>query len=103
MKKLLQSTIVRIVCKVLVLAMLATIVPHGLTTKAYAQSGSALGSEPAKSVGVLEFINDSDRFGQIVTKNATSAFIMECNKTEKRVGYQIPCNSTGLCDPCNRT
>ncbi len=83
MKKLLQSTIVRIVCKVLVLAMLATIVPHGLTTKAYAQSGSALGSEPAKRVGVLEFINDSDRFGQIVTKNATSAFIMECNKTEK--------------------
>ena len=83
MKKLLQSTIVRIVCKVLVLAMLATIVPHGLTTKAYAQSGSALGSDPAKRVGVLEFINDSDRFGQIVTKNATSAFIMECNKTEK--------------------
>jgi len=83
LKKLLQSTIVRIVCKVLVLAMLATIVPHGLTTKAYAQSGSALGSDPAKRVGVLEFINDSDRFGQIVTKNATSAFIMECNKTEK--------------------
>ena len=84
MKKLLQSTIVRVVCKVLVLAMLATIVPNGLTTKAYAQSGSALGSEPAKRVGVLEFINDSDRFGQIVTKNATSAFIMECNKTEKK-------------------
>ncbi|MBQ7256982.1 MAG: hypothetical protein IJS60_04745 [Abditibacteriota bacterium] len=83
MKKLLQSTIVRVVCKVLVIAMLATLVPNGLTTKAYAQSGSALGSEPAKRVGVLEFINDSDRFGQIVTKNATSAFIMECNKTEK--------------------
>ncbi len=83
MKKLLQSTIVRVVCKVLVLAMLATIIPHGLTTKAYAQSGSALGSDPAERVGVLEFINDSNRFGQIVTKNATSAFIMECNKTEK--------------------
>ena len=84
MKKLLQSTIVKVVCKVLVIAMLATIVPHGLTTKAYAQSGSALGSDPAKRVGVLEFINDSNRFGQIVTKNATSAFIMECNKSEKQ-------------------
>ena len=83
MKKLLQSTIVRVVCKVLVLAMLATLVPNGLTTKAYAQSGSALGSEPAKRVGVVEFINDSNRFGQIVSKNATSAFVMECNKNDK--------------------
>lgn len=83
MKKLLQSRLVRVCCQVLVIAMLATLIPNGLTTKAYAQSGSALGSAPAKKVGVIEFINDSNRFGQIVTKNATSAFIMECNKMGK--------------------
>lgn len=83
MKKLLQSRLVRVCCQVLVIAMLATLIPNGLTTKAYAQSGSALGSEKPKKVGVIEFINDSNRFGQIISKNATSAFIMECNKTGK--------------------
>lgn len=83
MKKLLQSRLVRVCCQVLVVAMLATLIPNGLTTKAYAQSGSALGSEKPKKVGVVEFINDSNRFGQIISKNATSAFIMECNKTGK--------------------
>ena len=83
MKKLLQSTLVRVACQILVLAMIATLVPNGLTTKAYAQSGSALGADPAKKVGVLEFVNDSNKFGQIVSKNATSAFVMECNKTQK--------------------
>lgn len=91
MKKLLQSTIVRVVCQVLVLAMISTLIPSGLTTKAYAQSGSALGSDPAKKVGVVEFINDSNKFGQIVSKNATSAFIMECNK-DSRV-FQVEASS----------
>ena len=83
MKKFLQSKLIRVTCQLLAFAMLATLIPQGLTTTAYAQSGSALGSEPARRIGVIEFINDSNKFGQIVTKNATSAFVMECNKSSR--------------------
>ena len=84
-----RSKIVQTICKFLVFAMIATIIPNNLTmTPAAAQSGSKLEEAVgSRKVAVVDFINDSNKFGNIIANNATDAFIMMLEKESK--AYEV--------------
>ena len=84
-----RSKIVRTLCQFLVVAMLATIIPNNLTmSPASAQSGTRLeDAVGTRKVAVIDFINDSNKFGDIVAVNATDEFVMEVEKESR--AYEI--------------
>ena len=85
MKTIMRSKIVRTLCQFLVVAMLATIIPNNLTmSPVSAQSGTRLeDAVGTRKVAVIDFINDSNKFGNIVATNATDEFIMEVEKESR--------------------
>ena len=78
MRQLMQSRGVRSVCYTLILALVSTIAPlTPFTTPAHAQLLSTY------SVGVVDFINESGVQGDLLSRLATDAVVVEMGKTTR--------------------
>ncbi len=77
MKLLITSRTYKILCYVLIVALLGTIGPLPLTTPARAQL------LPQYSVGVVDFINESGVQGELLARLATDAVVVEMGKTNR--------------------
>ncbi|MBR4749741.1 MAG: hypothetical protein IK083_09270 [Abditibacteriota bacterium] len=69
--------------------MLATIIPGNLTAKpAYAQAGARLEDAiGVKKVAVVDFVNDSNAYNNLIAENATAQLINELEK--KDFGFEV--------------
>jgi len=77
LKQLITSRTYKIVCYVLIVALLGTIGPLPLATPASAQL------LPQYSVGVVDFINESGVQGELLARLATDAVVVEMGKTNR--------------------
>ncbi|MBO4548806.1 MAG: hypothetical protein J5758_06280, partial [Abditibacteriota bacterium] len=89
MKTIMRSKITQVICKLLSIAMLATIIPGNITAKpAYAQAGARLEDAIGiKKVAVVDFVNDSNAYNNLIAENATAQLINELEK--KDFGFEV--------------
>ncbi|MBP5273933.1 MAG: hypothetical protein ILO36_03235 [Abditibacteriota bacterium] len=92
MKTIMRSKITQVICKLLTIAMLATIVPGNITARpAYAQAGARLEEAiGTKKVAVADFVNDSNAYNNLIAENATAQLINELEK--KDFGFEVVVN-----------
>lgn len=75
MRQLLQCKAIRSVCFTLIVAMVSTFLPPRIGTPAHAQL------MPQYAVAVTDIINQSGVFGDVLTRQATDAIVVEMSKT----------------------
>ncbi len=92
MKTIMRSKITQVICKLLTIAMLATIIPGNFNAKpAYAQAGARLEEAiGVKKVAVVDFTNDSNAYNNLISENATAQLINELEK--KDFGFEVVVN-----------
>ena len=85
MRQILKSRAVRSVCYTLVVALVSSLAPAPFTTAARADN------MPMYSVGVVDFVNESGVQGELLSRLATDAVVVEMAKTNR---YEVSITRT---------